>query len=55
MVWDVTAEVKVYRDTVSVIAGINNLFDEDYYARITDLGIDPAYGRNVYAGFALRF
>jgi Fe(3+) dicitrate transport protein len=55
MVWDLTAEVKVYRDTVSVIAGINNLFDENYYARITDLGIDPAYGRNVYAGFALRF
>ena len=55
MVWDLTAEVKVYKDIVSVIAGINNILDEDYYARITDTGIDPAYGRNFYAGFKLRF
>lgn len=55
MVWDLTAEVKVYRDTVSLIGGINNVFDEDYYARITDVGIDPAYRRNIYAGFSIRF
>ena len=54
-VWDLTAEVKVYRDTVTVIAGINNVFDEDYYARITDTGIDPAYRRNFYAGFSVKF
>ncbi|HJT81262.1 MAG TPA: TonB-dependent receptor [Chthoniobacterales bacterium] len=54
-VWDLTAEVKVYRETASLIAGINNIFDEDYYARITDAGIDPAYGRNFYVGFSLRF
>lgn len=54
-VWDLTAEAKVYKNTVSVIAGVNNLFNEDYYARITDTGIDPAYGRNFYAGFSLKF
>lgn len=55
MVWDFSVEAKVYKDTVGVIAGINNVFDEDYYARITDTGIDPAYGRNFYAGISLKF
>lgn len=55
MTWDLTFEAKVYRDTVSVLAGINNLFDEDYYARIRGDGIDPAYGRNYYAGLQLAF
>jgi Fe(3+) dicitrate transport protein len=55
MTWDLTAEAKVYKDIVSVQAGINNLFDEDYYARIRDDGIDPAYGRNYYVGFSLSF
>lgn len=54
-VWDLTAEVKVYRDNVSIIAGINNLFDESYYSRVRGDGIDPAYGRNYYAGLALSF
>ncbi len=53
--WDLTGEFKVYRDRVSVVGGINNLFDEDYYARIRGDGIDPAYGRNFYAGFQLSF
>ena len=53
--WDLTAEVQVYRDTVSVVGGINNLFDEDYYARIRGDGIDPAYGRNFYAGIQVSF
>lgn len=53
--WDLTLEARVYRDTASVLAGINNLFDEDYYARIRGDGIDPAYGRNFYAGFQLAF
>ena len=46
---------QVYRDHLSLLAGINNLFDEDYYARIRGDGIDPAYGRNFYAGLALAF
>ena len=55
MIWDLTFEWKVYRNNLSVLAGINNLFDEDYYARIRGDGIDPAYGRNYYAGFSLAF
>lgn len=55
MTWDLTVEAAVYKDVVKVTAGINNLFDEDYYARISNAGIDPAYGRNYYAGFAFQF
>ena len=55
MTWDLTVETAVYKETVKVTAGINNLFDEDYYARIANSGIDPAYGRNYYAGFAIQF
>ena len=54
-VWDLTAEVQVYKEIISVNAGINNLFDEDYYARIANTGIDPAPGRNYYGGFSIRF
>jgi Fe(3+) dicitrate transport protein len=55
MVWDLTVETKVYKDIVTVNAGINNLFDEDYYSRITNSGIDPAARRNFYGGVALKF
>jgi Fe(3+) dicitrate transport protein len=54
-VWDLTAEARVYKDIVSLHAGINNLFDEDYYSRVRDDGIDPAYGRNYYVGVSLKF
>ena len=40
---------------VGVFAGINNLFDEDFYAEIRDEGIVPAYLRNYYAGFSIKF
>jgi Fe(3+) dicitrate transport protein len=53
-VWDLTAEVKIYKE-ISLNAGINNLFDEDYYARIANTGIDPAAGRNYYGGFSVKF
>jgi Fe(3+) dicitrate transport protein len=52
--WDLTAEIPVHK-RVSLMAGINNLFDRQYYSRVTALGIDPSYGRNVYAGFSLQF
>jgi len=55
MVWDLTLEWKLYRHHLSLIGGVNNLFDEDYYARIRGDGIDPAYGRNYYAGLSLAF
>jgi hypothetical protein len=54
-VWDLTAGVKVYKNYLSVMAGMNNIFDEQYYARIRGDGIDPAYGRNYYAGLSLTF
>jgi Fe(3+) dicitrate transport protein len=49
-VWDLTAEVKFWKNRVGVFAGIKNLFDEDYWAEIRDEGIVPAYRRNYYAG-----
>lgn len=54
-VWDLTVEAKVWRDTVSVIAGVNNLFGKEYYARIRADGIDPAAPRNWYAGVKVEF
>jgi Fe(3+) dicitrate transport protein len=55
MVWDLTLQWRVYRDIVSVLGGVNNLFDEDYYSRIRPDGIDPAYRRNFYAGLSFAF
>lgn len=55
MVWDLTAEWKVYKDHFTILAGINNLADEDYYSRIRPTGVDPAYGRNFYAGFRVEY
>ncbi|MEQ2009023.1 MAG: TonB-dependent receptor [Limisphaerales bacterium] len=55
MTWDLTAEFKVYKESVSLVAGVNNLFNEDYYSRIRGDGIDPAYGRNYYLGVSVKF
>lgn len=52
-VWDLTTELNVWKDQVSVFAGINNLFDEKYFARVRSDGIDPADGRNYYTGVKL--
>ncbi len=54
-VWDLTVEAKVYKDYVSVIGGVNNIFNRDYYARIRSDGIDPAMPRNWYAGLKIEF
>lgn len=53
--WDLTVEAKVYRDTVSVVGGVNNIFDSEYYARIRPDGIDPGSPRNWYAGLKVKF
>ena len=53
-VCDLTLQARVYR-SVSVMAGINNLFDDGYYARIRSEGIDPAYRRNYYGGVSVAF
>lgn len=55
MVWDLTAEVELWTDHLKVIAGLNNVFDEDYYSRIRSNGVDPAIGRNGYVGLSLAY
>ena len=55
MVLDLTGEWKIYKDYVSVLVGINNLLDEDYYSRVRSLGIEPALRRNYYVGFSIEY
>ena len=54
-VWDLTLEAKLWNDYVSLVGGINNLFDKQYYSRIRGDGIDPAMPRNWYAGLKIIF
>jgi Fe(3+) dicitrate transport protein len=54
-VWDLTGEAKVYKDSISLTWGVNNLFDKNYFSRITATGIDPGQGRNFYGGLSLKF
>lgn len=54
-VWDLTVEAKVYKDYLSVVGGLNNVFDSLYYARIRSDGIDPALPRNWYVGVKVKF
>ncbi|MBL9191852.1 MAG: TonB-dependent receptor [Opitutaceae bacterium] len=55
-VWDFTAEWRISTSLpVRLMAGLNNVFDRDYYSRIRNDGIDPAPGRNFYLGAALEF
>ena len=54
-VWDFTAEAKILNLPLRFIAGVNNVFDEDYYSRVRADGIDPAPRRNYYVGAALEF
>jgi len=53
-VWDLAAEFQVYKESVSVFFGANNLFNEQYYSRVRSDGIEPAYERNIYAGITIR-
>jgi Fe(3+) dicitrate transport protein len=53
-VWDLTGEVAVWKDYLTLVGGVNNLFDERYYARIRSDGIDPAYERNLYGGLRIN-
>jgi Fe(3+) dicitrate transport protein len=53
--WDLTTEAKFFGGRVGLIAGINNLFDEDYWGESRDEGIVPAYRRNYYGGVSVEF
>lgn len=54
-VTDITLEAKLWREGVTLLAGLNNVFNEDYYSRVRANGVDPAWGRNVYAGLRFTF
>ena len=54
-VWDLTSEWQLSDSAFTALAGINNLTDEEYYARIRNDGIDPAPGRNFYLGLRAAF
>jgi Fe(3+) dicitrate transport protein len=54
-VWDLTAEYNFCNGRLGVFGGVNNLFDEDFWAEVRDEGILPAYRRNYYGGFKIRF
>lgn len=54
-VLDLTGEWRLGESAFTALAGITNLLDEDYYARIRNDGIDPAPGRGFYAGLRMAF
>jgi outer membrane receptor protein involved in Fe transport len=54
-VWDLTGEVNFCKGRIGVFAGINNLFDQDFWAEVRDEGILPAYRRNYYGGVSIKF
>jgi Fe(3+) dicitrate transport protein len=54
-VWDLTMEANVWRETVALHVGVNNVFDTDYFSRVRSDGIDPAYGRFYYGGIKVYF
>jgi Fe(3+) dicitrate transport protein len=54
-VWDLTTELKIPRTRIRLVAGINNVFDEDYYNRVANSGIDPPPRRNYYTSIAINF
>jgi Fe(3+) dicitrate transport protein len=47
---DLTTEYQINKSW-SIQAGINNLLDEDYYSRVRNDGIEPAFERTMYFGF----
>jgi Fe(3+) dicitrate transport protein len=53
-VWDLTTNIVVY-NRLSVVAGVNNLFNERYFSRVRADGIDPADGTNYYLGGRLDY
>ena len=40
---------------VKLLGGVNNLFDEEYYSRVRNDGIEPAAGRVPYLGVEFNF
>lgn len=55
LVWDLTAEYWFYKNHMGIHGGILNLFDEDYYSRVSGAGIEASLRRNFYVGVSLKF
>ncbi len=53
-VWDLTFDWEIDASWTA-FAGINNLFDAQYFARVRGDGIDPADGRSAYGGFKYKW
>ena len=53
-VWDLTGDYNLDKRWI-ISAGINNLFDKQYYSRVRADGINWALGRNYYAGATYKF
>jgi len=51
---DFNAEIPL-RPQLLLLAGINNLFNRDYFSRVRSDGVEPAPERQVYAGLRLSF
>ena len=49
---DLSSEWQVNHD-LTLLAGISNLGDRQYYSRVWQTGLEPAVGRSVYVGFKL--
>ena len=54
-VWDLTGDWQIATNRFIALGGVTNLFDEKYFARIRNDGIDPAAGRTWYAGLRVGF
>ena len=53
-VFDLTADWSFHKNWMAS-AGINNLFDREYYSRVRSDGIIWAMDRNLYAGMTYKF
>lgn len=51
---DLSAELPL-NDAVTLLGGVGNALDEDYYSRVRSDGIEPAQERSYYLGVSLRF
>lgn len=54
-IWDLTGEVALWKDSATLLFGINNLTDEVYFSRVRSDGIEPALERHYYAGMRIAF
>src|SRR6266542_3031262 len=54
-VWDLTAEVNLWKGMAGAFAGIRTLFAENYWGEVREEGLMPALPRNYYGGFEIFF